>query len=197
MAKAPHLVLQLSMVEHAAELARVAHHGQFRKWGTPPTPYVRHPARVASLVTLYRPVPELIAAAWLHDVVEDTTIPLDIIRKEFGEAVADLVGHLTNTSKDSGRNRAARKQMDRERLATIPPEAKLIKLCDRLDNLYESHHAPPDFLALFLTETRALVDVALRGTDADLEREILAVCDALESTIPVRETRPQPEAPRG
>ena len=112
-----------SIVTQAATLARHAHWGQHDKAGVP---YIMHPARVAdSVVTRSY---ECRAAAWLHDVVEDTPITVRMIAEEFGARVAELVDLMSQrdgeTYKDYVRRIAASKDAD----------AIALKLADLADN---------------------------------------------------------------
>ncbi len=161
------------LVVAAAELATTAHQGQERKFSG--GPYIEHPRRVAAKVaTLAEATPELVAAAHLHDVIEDTALTQADIAAQIAPAVGELVAHLTNPSKDSAASRAQRKQMDREHLKVIPFEAKLVKLCDRIDNLGEMEGAPIDFLDLYSAESELLLTEALAGVHAQLETELAA-----------------------
>lgn len=92
----------VSMVEHqpdgvdvitrASELARRAHAGQVDKAGRP---YIEHPAAVAALTAANTDDPRVIATAWLHDVVEDTTVTQDEITNLFGPTVSAAVAAIT------------------------------------------------------------------------------------------------------
>jgi len=152
-----------NLVLDAAFFAFHAHRGQFRKWAASAVPYVMHPYRVAMEVASGPECSDTLgAAAWLHDVLEDAPEPFHATLMDFfPKKVTDLVVELTNTSKKSHPDlvRAARKKMDHERLAMVSNEAKLIKLCDRLDNLKDMAGAPDDFVFLYLTETRDLLRV--------------------------------------
>jgi (p)ppGpp synthase/HD superfamily hydrolase len=75
--------------------------------------------------------PTMIAAAWLHDVVENTACTVDDLRGGFGELVASYVDWLTDPSKDGD---ADAKAKEHARLASAPVEAKTIKLADLIDN---------------------------------------------------------------
>ena len=165
------------LVLRAAALAVRAHAGQRRKYA--PEPYVNHPARVAALVTVRHPDPVLIAAAWLHDVVEDTPVGLDEISRDFGPEVAAVVAGCTNADHDESLPRAEKKRRDRARLASQPVGVKRIKLCDRLDNVRDLGAAPADFTRLYVGESRILVREALAGADPELEATLLAWCDWL------------------
>lgn len=156
-------------------MAAEAHAGQVRKFNG--RPYITHPARVAALAMLLRDAtPEMVAAAWLHDVVEDCGVVPRRIRDEFGDIVADLVEGLTHTmpADHPEWNRTDRHGHDRRRLASASRAVRLLKLLDRLDNLRELDDAPHDFRVRYLHESRQLLDEALSGVDADLEAELRA-----------------------
>ena len=147
----------MSLILRAARFAKKRHEGQTRANGPP---YIQHPARVAGRTTLLPDATEeMVAAAWLHDVIEDCDVYLAEIENEFGLYVASLVNELTNTSKGTGLNREGRKKQDRERLATVSHEAKLIKLLDRIDNLGELNGKPSGFAKQYAKESELLVQV--------------------------------------
>jgi (p)ppGpp synthase/HD superfamily hydrolase len=119
------------LVRAALEKARTAHEGQVRN-GSGGMPYVEHPERVAALLDERGYGDEVLAAALLHDVVEDSETTLDQVRELFGERVAGLVGALTDDeSIDSYRERKAE---HRERLAAGDEEALAIYATDKLTN---------------------------------------------------------------
>src|SRR5262245_19705840 len=93
--------------------------------------------RVAERVaTIPDATDEIVAAAWLHDVVEDCGITTGEIESEFSPIVANLVRELTNPSKARRElSRADRKQIDRDHLAGVSRWATIIKLVDRIDNV--------------------------------------------------------------
>lgn len=133
-------------IAKAIVLAHFAHKDQKRKYNG--KPYISHPQRVADTVRKIYPIwnlkeQEVIEAAWLHDVLEDCRdkVTPEMIVEATSEETLQLVKELTNC-KDLAPNgvvmyRTERKQRDRERLATVSDEAKLIKLVDRNDNLKE------------------------------------------------------------
>lgn len=146
------------MIYEALCLAKYAHTGQVRKYTG--DPYFYHPVRVAKEVMIHQLATQnMIAAALLHDVVEDTHISLKSITKEFGDGVGILVNELTNKTKGLKLPRAERKKLDWKRLATISKEAKIIKLIDRMDNLMEMKGANKEFLALYKAESIELNNV--------------------------------------
>ncbi len=119
------------LVRAPLEKARTAHEGQVRN-GSGGMPYVEHPIRVAALLDEHDYREEVLAAALLHDVIEDSDLDLDEIREEFGAEVAGLVGALTDDeSIDSYRERKAE---HRERVAAADGDAMAIYGADKLTN---------------------------------------------------------------
>ena len=123
------------MILQAIQLARNAHEGQSRRFSG--GSYIIHPARVAMRTSLLRYVTEeMIAAAWLHDVLEDTRVTEDEIRAVVGDTVTNLVKELTFVEKDLGEfTYEQRKSIQNAHVAQASFKAKSIKLLDRLDNL--------------------------------------------------------------
>jgi guanosine-3',5'-bis(diphosphate) 3'-pyrophosphohydrolase len=121
--------------QHAAALAARAHRDQLRRDGR--TPYFSHPARVALTVAAVFGCTDatVLAAALLHDVIEDTRVDYDDLLKNFGLEVADIVSCL---SKDKRMVESEREAEYDRRLAAGPWQARLIKLADVYDNLADS-----------------------------------------------------------
>lgn len=146
-------------------------------------PYEVHLQAVAELVASVTSQPEMLAAAWLHDTVEDTPVTLDAVLQEFGAGVAALVGDLTDVSRPGDGNRTVRKAIDREHTARASPRAKTVKLADLIDNLRDIVPGDPGFARVFLAEAQALLAVLGDG-DARLlelaEREVAAGRERLE-----------------
>src|SRR5690554_5996823 len=106
------------MEEEALEFARKAHAEQFRKYSN--EPYIVHPIRVAELVKTVSHSHDMVCAAYLHDVVEDTPVSIDEIHAEFGQGIGDLVDELTDEFLKINYphlNRSSRKQREVERQA--------------------------------------------------------------------------------
>ena len=76
----------------------------------------------------------MVAAAWLHDVLEDTLVSQQELTVAFGDPVVRLVLELTDVSRPTDGNRATRKAIDRDHLANASPDAQTIKLADLIDN---------------------------------------------------------------
>jgi len=161
----------MDVVRKAQVYAIAAHSavGQRRKYTG--EPYYVHPAEVARIVAdVPGSTPEMVAAAWLHDVVEDTGCTFTDIHMAFGIDIATLVDWLTDVSKPEDGNRAHRKAMDREHTAAAPAEAQTIKLADLISNSRSIMAHDPAFARTYLEEKRMLLAVMTRG-DAGLHAE--------------------------
>jgi hypothetical protein len=132
-------------------------------------PYDVHLRNVAALVAEAGGDAAMVAAAWLHDTVEDTPATFRDIEQAFGRDVAVLVAELTDVSKPSDGNRAARKAIDRDHLARASARGKTIKLADLIDNCRDICRHDPRFARVFLAEMEALLEVLGEG-DAGLMR---------------------------
>ena len=147
-----------------AELFAFAAHaaiGQDRKYTG--DAYIVHPVAVSALVKLVGGTDEMIAAALLHDVVEDTDIRLCDITASFGYAVADMVSGLTDISKPGDGNRATRKEIDRQHLSIQSPDTKTIKLADLIHNSYSIVKHDPKFAKVYMAEKKLLLEVLTEG----------------------------------
>lgn len=153
----------MTIVSRARVFATAAHAavGQKRKYTF--EPYIVHPAEVASIVMSHGGTDAMIAAAWLHDVVEDTGVTIETIHAEFGTEVAELVGWLTDVSRPEDGPRWFRKKMDREHSAAAPAEAQTIKLADLIANTRSIMAHDAAFAKVYLEEKRLLLTVMTRG----------------------------------
>lgn len=153
----------MDIIELAALFAE-KHHGQIhqvRKYTG--EPYINHPMAVAALVDAVGGTDEMIAAALLHDTVEDTYATIDNIRLLFGDTVAEYVEWLTDISKPSDGNRAIRKKIDRDHIVNAPSEVKTIKLADLIHNTASIVEHDPKFAKIYLAEKRLLLEVLRDG----------------------------------
>ena len=120
------------LVRAALEKARESHAGQVRN-GSGGMPYVEHPVTVAALLDEHGYGEEALAAALLHDVVEDSDTTLEELHTLFGDRVAGLVGALTDD--ESIESYRERKAEHRERVAAAPGDAHAIYGADKLTNV--------------------------------------------------------------
>lgn len=145
------------MEEKARIFAEAAHAGQERLYGA--GPYIQHPARVANALRVLGEPEEVVAAAWLHDVIEDCGVTEADLILEFGLNVARLVVAVSNVYGEGYGNRAARKAAEARRLAGIPVGAKNIKLADMADNIPSIVDNDPEFAKVYLREKEELLEV--------------------------------------
>lgn len=118
------------MIEEAVVFAKRAHAGAVRK-GTN-IPYIRHPLEAAVIVSLMSDDPELIAAALLHDVIEDAGVIEKELEEQFGSRVAQLVVAETE---DKSKSWYERKSATVMHLKGASREIKILTLGDKLSNL--------------------------------------------------------------
>ncbi len=133
--KSYHPSADLALIERAYEFAERAHRGQLRKSGDP---YFIHPASVAGLLTELRLDPASVCVGLLHDTVEDTSVSLADIEREFGVEIADLVDGVTKLTKIEYTSKADRQAENfRKMVVAMAKDIRvlLVKLCDRLDNM--------------------------------------------------------------
>lgn len=146
-------VSEKELINKAKEFATSKHEGQFRKFGK--VAYITHPANVAEIVDKFGGSPEMVAAAWLHDVVEESNVSLDEIKKLFGENVASLVKELTNPT-DLDKSKKGQYLLDK--MNTMSSDALTIKLADRLSNVSDFATAKPSFVQKYAPETKFIID---------------------------------------
>jgi GTP pyrophosphokinase len=125
----------VALVERAFVFSDSAHRGQFRKSGEP---YITHPLAVASILSQWRIDAQGLAAALLHDVMEDTTVTKDEIEDSFGRPVADMVDGVSKLDQIEFTSREdAQAESFRKMLLAMAQDVRviLIKLADRLHNM--------------------------------------------------------------
>lgn len=149
------------LIEKATQLARWYHRDQTRKYTQ--EPYIVHPEAVATWVDKVPHSEEMIAASWLHDVVEDTECTIQQIETTFGLDVAALVEMLTDISTKEDGNRFIRKQIDLAHTAQASREAKTIKLADLIDNTKTIVEYDKNFARVYLDEKARLLNVLVEG----------------------------------
>ena len=131
----------LRLVSEAADLAARRHNGMARR-GRGSEPYINHLAEVANILAEVTDGDdaELIAAGWLHDTVEDTGVTREKLAQEFGERVAALVMEVTD---DMSLPKTKRREMQIESAPHKSPNAKLIKIADKISNIRARIHSDP------------------------------------------------------
>lgn len=182
----------MDLVERAREFAIGAHTRIDHRRKYTRQPYDEHLASVARLVASVTDDPEMVAAAWCHDVVEDTPATLYDVENALGPAVAGLVDELTDISRPSDGNRKTRKAIDRRHLAQSSPRAKTIKLADLTDNCRDICQHDPGFARVFLAEMDALLAVLTEG-DPQLYRQARNAHDRCAQRLSREQPGPGPE----
>lgn len=127
--------MDTSILDRAIVFAVNAHQGTERRGKG--FPYIVHPLEAVEIVATMTTDQELLAAAVLHDTVEDTNVTLDDIRREFGERVAKLVEEESDVFIDGVSEADSwheRKQAAIDRLAQASRDAKMVALGDKLSN---------------------------------------------------------------
>jgi GTP diphosphokinase / guanosine-3',5'-bis(diphosphate) 3'-diphosphatase len=160
------------LVTRAVHFAAVAHAGQKRK-GSLGEPYVNHLADVAAMVALATGGKDsaLVAAAYLHDAIEDQGVKRSVLVREFGRDVADLVSEVTD---DKSLPKAVRKRLQVTNAPKKSKRAKILKTADKISNLKALELSPPTNWPLsrrlkYVTWARA-VHVGLKGASRVLDR---------------------------
>ena len=122
------------LFSRAVAFAAFAHDGQLRKGGA--LPYLIHPMEAATIAATLTNDPEILAAAVLHDVIEDCGVTEDTLRARFGRRVAHLV-RMQSEEKDEDRQGTwqKRKLQTINRLRAAPRELLILTLADKLSNL--------------------------------------------------------------
>ena len=124
----------IGQVTEAIDFAQVSHGDQVRPTGVP---YLEHLLEALEALVVGAGVtdPDVLSAAVLHDVVEDTPVSTDELAARFGPRIAELVGWVTIPEAGQGEDRAEVKRASLARLAAAPRDAILVKLADRLSNV--------------------------------------------------------------
>lgn len=152
--------------------AEHAHNGQMRKYSS--DKYIVHPIKVMETCSLFETETAVLAAALLHDVLEDTPVTAEELssflktrmNKEFAETTLRLVAELTDVFTEEAYpalNRKQRKEKETARLQQASGNAQTIKYADILDNCNEITVHDPGFAPRFLKECLNILQVADKG----------------------------------
>ena len=135
--------------------------------------YIVHPIRVAKIVEQFGGSDDQIAAAFLHDVVEDTDVDILDVRMEFGNDIGEIVDGLTDVSQPSDGNRKLRKAMDRAHSADASAEAQFVKCADIIDNSADISANDPNFSKVYKQEMLELLTVMDKVSDTEIFAQAL------------------------
>lgn len=179
-----------SILNKIRDYADNAHGEQTRKYT--PERYIVHPVRVMETVRQYDPRLPMLAAALLHDVLEDTPVTEDemmaflltVMERSDAERTLELVIEMTDVyvwKTFPQWNRRVRKQKELERIALTSPDAQTIKYADIMDNSMEIADEDTDFAPRYLNECLAILKVADKGNPELYRRSLDTVREALRS----------------
>jgi guanosine-3',5'-bis(diphosphate) 3'-pyrophosphohydrolase len=170
----------MNLILQAKDFAFRAHDsiGQVRKYSG--RPYIEHPERVAAIVSEVTNDSEIIAAAWLHDVLEDVAPARpefngEVILQIFGPVVHGYVVDLTDQFVKEAYpnlNRKQRKGLERERIGKIHVNSKTVKLADLLDNSSDITENDADFARVYLREKGEMLPYLADGNSTLFHRAI-------------------------
>lgn len=168
-----HIIAPYNKMNEAYNLAKKRHEGQTRKDGSP---YVNHPIQVADIVKSYfinhPKINELITAAYLHDIVEDTNTTIDEIKCKFGEYVAYLVDGVTNDQ--DMKKRMGKTDYLCNKILNMDEDILNLKLCDRLANILDLNGTSDTFREKYETETIMILNYLLTNRNVtSIQREII------------------------
>lgn len=149
----------MKFVNKALKFSKKAHKGVKRKWST--EDYFSHPLGVMNNVSKYWHISDpyysyMLAAALLHDTVEDTDVKIEEIQNEFGDIVGNLVKQLSNDP--DVKNLIGKKEYNAQHILEMDERALMIKLCDRLDNISDWNKSPVEFKEYYFVATKYLID---------------------------------------
>lgn len=160
------------LIEKARGFAHAAHDSIEQKRKYSGLPYWVHTDEVAEIVATVTDDPEVIAAAHLHDVLEDVNRPpydlstiIDLFGIRVGGIVLDLTDEYTKENYPA-LNRARRKQGEARRLADVSYDAQTIKYADFVSNSEDIIHNDPNFAKTYLQEKRAILAIMDKGHPA-------------------------------
>ena len=160
----------MNLIARATLFADQAHDGQLRKFTG--LPYISHPMEVMQIVRGVCNDDDVLAAAVLHDVIEDCGVTYTDLMLEFNENIAHLVYQVTNAADDEDGDRIVRAYINRNVMANASDDAQTLKLADIISNLSGIDLAlecDPAWAKMYLEEKVDMINVLTRG-DATLKK---------------------------
>jgi (p)ppGpp synthase/HD superfamily hydrolase len=176
----------MNIVENAEKIARKAHEGQLRKWSVN-VPFIVHPIGVAEKVKTLEGVDDIdIAAAILHDVIEDSGEHwASVIESECGSEVLNLVRELTFPTEGeewANRSRAEKNVVRFAQMSRMSARAKKIKMVDRWYNLNDMKNAPYKLIKKTVDESWKLLEIC-GSANHQMAKELEAAIRELEKKV--------------
>ena len=157
----------MELINKALKFSTAAHAAVNQKRKYTGDDYIVHPIAVSNIVKENGGTEDMIAAALLHDTIEDTNVTKEQIAEEFGWKIFKLVVELTDVTKPADGNRATRKAIEAKRLGMASKEAQMIKLADLIDNTKSIFEHDPKFAKVYRQEKINLLEAMdkVHGTD--------------------------------
>lgn len=173
-------------LQQVKDFAAMAHNGQQRTYS--PEPFIAHPARVMEMCSLFNTELPVLAAALLHDVLEDTDVDQNelkqflqtVMNENEAQQTEELVVELTDVyskQRNPTWNRNKRKQMEADRIEKTSADAQTVKYADIIDNCKGIVEQDPEFANRFLRECSALLKRMPKG-NPDLYRRATDIVNA-------------------
>ncbi|WP_334436931.1 HD domain-containing protein [Bradyrhizobium sp. AZCC 1610] len=161
----------MTLLRTAEDFAKTAHGDQKRKYTG--EPYWHHLKEVARTLMQYGATPDVVAAGWLHDTLEDTKTTYQELCLTFGHVIANMVVEVTDVSRpDSGNtpegigNRTLRKAIDRQFVAGASWRGQMIKCADILSNTASIVENDIGFARIYVAEKGLLIDALEKARQA-------------------------------
>lgn len=165
----------MSLISMAYMFAAGAHAGVGQKRKYTNVDYIVHPIAVADIVRAHGGTEEMIAAAMLHDTIEDTQVTFGHIFTLFGERIAEMVDALSNKAKPEDGNREARFFINIAKLQErLDMQSRVIKLADLVHNTASIAKYDQEFSAHYLAEKAFMLKVLFSGTEVGASAEEIA-----------------------
>ncbi len=169
----------MSKLQQAIEFATKAHQGQERKYTK--EPYIIHPIAVMEILQQLNFHEDILCAAVLHDVVEDTPVTIQEIEEAFGPIITRMVADLTDvytSDKYPNVNRKLRKKLECYRILKISGNAKSIKLADLIHNTISIIEHDKNFAKTYLAEKEELLFVLEGGHQGLMDMAVKSFLNA-------------------
>ena len=143
------------LTDKARKFAEMKHMGQTRKFDKS-NPYINHPLAAAERLEYFYKDEAMIAAALLHDTIEDTNTSFEEILREFGNRVANLVKELTSDKEEA--NKIGKAIYLTNKINGLSEDARFIKFLDRENNVSDFAKSPMEFCIRYAKETQYILD---------------------------------------
>ena len=151
----------MELLEKAQRWAAKGHLGVYRKFGN--IPYIVHPEAVVEIVSQVTDDNDVLAAAWLHDIVEDTPVTIDDVKIAFNDRIAQFVWEVSKISDGCVCDRNTRVMMNCIHYGNGSKEAKTIKIADAIHNLPTMIRDNKRFAPRYVAEKKVLLQYIKDG----------------------------------